>query len=130
MSAPATGFAFNILSLLNALERRPDVQASTNRDFLLFNLKEDRREALEIAQALRSKGFSTARDIIRRGFEDSLAYARRMNILRMLVLGGDACAEDEVLIVRVADGKGLKLKKSDLFRTELALDFDQESSKS
>lgn len=129
MSAPATGFAFNILSLLSALERRPDVQASTNRDFLLFNLKEDRREALEIAQVLRSKGFSTARDIIRRGFQDSLAYARRMNILRMLVLGGDDCSADEVFIVRVADGKGLKIKKSDLFRTELVLNFDQESIK-
>ena len=130
MTAPATGFAFNVLPLLNALERRPDVEASKTRDFLLFNLKEDRREVLEIAQALRRKGYSTARDIIQRDFDNSLAYARRMNILRMLVLGGDACANDEVYIVRVADGQGRRVKKADLYQAGLKVDVDNESGNS
>ncbi len=121
--APATGFAFNILSLLSALERRPDVEASKTRDFLLFNLRDDRREALEIAQCLRRKGFTTARDIIRRDFDNSLAYAKRMNILRMMVIGGDFCGDDEVYVVRVADGKGTRIKKNDLFRESFVLDF-------
>lgn len=116
--APATGFAFNTLALLSALERRPDVEASKTRDFLLFNLRDDRREVLEIAQCLRRRGFSTARDIIRRDFDDSLDYARRMNILRMMVIGGDYCADDEVYIVRVADGKGMKIKKKELSRED------------
>jgi ATP phosphoribosyltransferase regulatory subunit len=115
-SSPATGFAFDILALLSALERLPDIEASTTRDFLLFNLKDDRREVLEIAQRLRSQGFTTARDIIRRDFDNSLAYARRMNILRMMVIGGDHCADDEVYIVRVADGRGVTIKKEELFR--------------
>jgi len=76
---------------------------------------------LEIAQCLRSKGFSTARDIIRRDFDNSLAYARRMNILRMMVIGGDYCADDEVYIVRVADEKGTKVKKSELFSKKFVL---------
>lgn len=121
--APATGFAFNILSLLSALERRPEVEASKTRDFLLFNLREDRREVLEIAQCLRRKGFTTARDIIRRDFDNSLAYAKRMNILRMMVIGGDFCGEDEVFVVRVADGNGRAIKKSELEREEFSLDF-------
>ncbi len=112
--APATGFAFNILALLSALELRPDVEASKTRDFLLFNLKGDRREVLEIARHLRGKGFTTARDIIRRDFDNSLAYAKRMNIRRMMVIGGDSCSEDEVFIVRVADGKGSTVKKKEL----------------
>ncbi|HLO26576.1 MAG TPA: ATP phosphoribosyltransferase regulatory subunit [Geobacteraceae bacterium] len=120
--APATGFAFNILALLSALELRPEVEASKTRDFLLFNLKDDRREVLEIAQNLRGKGFSTARDIIRRDFDNSLAYAKRMNIRRMMVIGGDYCADDEVYIVRIADGKGSKIKKSDLSGEQFALD--------
>lgn len=120
-SSPATGFAFNILALLSALERRPDVEASTTSDFLLFNLRDDRREALEIAQCLRSKGFTTARDIIRRDLDNSLAYAERMNILRMLVIGGEYCADDEVYIVRVADRKGTTIKKSELFREDFTL---------
>lgn len=116
--APATGFAFNTLALLSALERRPDVEASKTRDFLLFNLRDDRREVLEIAQCLRRRGFSTARDIIRRDFDLSLDYARRTNILRMMVIGGDYCADDEVYIVRVADGKGMKIKKKELSRDD------------
>ncbi len=112
--APATGFAFNILALLTALEKRPDVEASKTRDFLIFNIKEDRREALEIAKCLRSRGYSVARDIIRRDFDNSLAYARRMNILRMMIIGGGCCADDEVYIVRVADNKGIAIKKSEL----------------
>jgi ATP phosphoribosyltransferase regulatory subunit len=123
--APATGFAFNLLALLAALDKRPELEASKTRDFLIFNLREDRREALEIAQCLRQRGFSTARDIIRRDFDNSLAYARRMNILRMLVLGGTYCADDEVYIVRVADGQGLRVKKTDLFRDDFSLDFEQ-----
>jgi ATP phosphoribosyltransferase regulatory subunit len=121
--APATGFACNILALLQALERRPEVEASKTRDFLLFNLRDDRREVLEIAQCLRRKGFSAARDIIRRDFDASLAYAKRMNILRMMVIGGDYSADDEVYIVRVADRQGTTIKKADLFREEFALNF-------
>ena len=122
--APATGFAFNILTLLNALGKRPDVEASKTRDFLLFNLKEDRREVLEIAQRLRAKGFTTARDIIRRDFDNSLAYAKRMNIRRMLVIGGDYCADDEVYVVTVADQKGIKIKKTELFKDDFVLKFE------
>ncbi|MCM2357242.1 MAG: ATP phosphoribosyltransferase regulatory subunit [Geobacteraceae bacterium] len=123
-NAPATGFAFNILALLSALERRPELEASKTRDFLLFNLKEDRREVLEIAQCLRRRGFTTARDIIRRDFDNSLAYAARMNILRMMVIGGDYCGDDEVYVVRVADRQGIKIKKSELFREEFALNIE------
>lgn len=123
--APATGFAFNILALLNALGKRPDVEASKTRDFLLFNLKEDRREVLEIAQRLRARGFTTARDIIHRDFDNSLSYAKRMNIKQMLVIGGDYCADDEVYVVRVADKNGVAVKKIDLFRDDYSLKFEQ-----
>lgn len=123
--APATGFAFNILALLNALGKRPEVEASKTRDFLLFNLKEDRREVLEIAQRLRARGFTTARDIIHRDFDNSVAYAKRMNIKQMLVIGGDYCADDEVYVVRVADKNGLAVKKIDLFRDDYSLKFEQ-----
>lgn len=119
--APATGFAFNILALLNALEKRPDVEASKTRDILIFNLKDDRREALEIAQSLRARGYSTARDIIHRDFNDSLDYARRMNILRMMVIGGNYCAPDEVYIVRVADRKGTAVKITALSANDFSL---------
>lgn len=85
--APATGFTFNVLSLLQVLEQRPELQASTARDFLLFNACDDRREVLQVAKMLRSQGHTTARDIILRDYDQSLDYARRMNIRCMLVIG-------------------------------------------
>lgn len=117
--APATGFAFNTLALLKGLERQPDVVASTARDYLIFNLQPDRRDALAIATALRKQGFSAARDIIRRDFSQSLAYARRMDIRRMVVIGDDRCATDEVYLVRVADGAGVVAKKAELLSGQL-----------
>ncbi|WP_243369975.1 ATP phosphoribosyltransferase regulatory subunit [Geotalea sp. SG265] len=122
--APATGFAFNILALLKVLEKQPEMEATRTRDFLLFNLKEDRREVLEIAQKLRDRGFTTARDIIRRDFDNSLAYAKRMNIRQMLVIGGNYCAEDEVYLVQVADRKGIAIKKADLLRDDYSLKIE------
>jgi ATP phosphoribosyltransferase regulatory subunit len=80
------------------------VQESATRDFLLFNLKDDRREALELARTLRGLGFTAARDIIRRGMDESLAYARRVRIRFMVVIGDDDCRDDEVKLIRVADG--------------------------
>jgi ATP phosphoribosyltransferase regulatory subunit len=123
--APATGFAFNLLALLAALEKRPEVDTGTSRDFLLFNLQEDRREALEIARHLRRCGYSTARDIIRRDFANSLAYARRLSIRRMLVLGGDQSAADEVYLVRVCDSRGVRVKKAELMRDDFTPQFDE-----
>ena len=120
--APATGFAFNILALLSALEKQPDVEASKTRDFLLFNLRDDRRQVLEIAQSLRRNGFTTARDIIRRDFEESLAYAQVTNVLHMMVIGGGYCADDEVYIVRVADRKSMTVKTADLLKADFCLE--------
>jgi ATP phosphoribosyltransferase regulatory subunit len=70
-------------------------------------------------------GYSAARDIIRRDFASSLEYARRTNIRRMLVIGGNYCSDDEVYIIRVADGTGVSLKKELLFASDGRFDFDR-----
>ena len=87
--SPATGFTFNDLNLLKALERRPESEARTSCDVLLFNARDDRRAALQAARLLRANGCSTARDIINRNYDQSLEYARSMNIRCMLVVGED-----------------------------------------
>lgn len=107
--APATGFTFNVLNLLQALEHRPELEATTARDFLLFNTRDDRREVLEIATLLRSRGYTTARDIIRRDYDKSLEYAKRMNIRYMLVISEDS---RDCRAVRVSDGTAVRLDKS------------------
>ena len=111
--SPATGFTFNVLSLLQALQRQPELEASAARDFLLFNASDDRREVLEVARLLRSNGYTAARDIIRRELPDSLAYARRMNIRCMLVVGGAPGAAG-YQAVRTRDGKTISISREQL----------------
>lgn len=125
-AAPATGFAFNVIALLHALERQPEVEATKTRDILLFNRKDDRQEALQTAQHLRRCGYTVARDIIRRDFDRSLDYAKRMNILNLMVIGAEECDDDSVLVVRVADRRTLKIDKKELFTEGFVLKFPSE----
>jgi ATP phosphoribosyltransferase regulatory subunit len=111
-SIPATGFAFNVLRLLQGLEKQSSGEAGKPMDLLIFNQLADRRDALAIATDLRRKGFSVVRDIIRRDFEESLAYARRMNIRQIMVIGGPDEADDEVCLVRVDSGERRAVKKN------------------
>lgn len=106
--APATGFTFNVLNLLQALSSYPDVEACIAKDFLLFNQSNDRKRALDTARSLRQAGYSVARDIIRRDYDDSLQYAKKMNITCMLVID-DSCSGNSCRAVRVRDGRSLLL---------------------
>lgn len=123
--APATGFAFNILTLLHALEKQPDLQECTTRDFLLFNAADDREEVLAVAGCLRKMGYSAVRDIIRRDYARSLEYARKAGIKRMLVVGGGYSAPDELFIVNSADGNGFAIKKEQLLKSADRYDFER-----
>jgi ATP phosphoribosyltransferase regulatory subunit len=121
--APATGFTFNVLNLLQTLEHRPELEACTARDFLLFNTRDDRSEVLQIATLLRSNGYTTARDIIRRDYDKSLEYARRMNIRYMIVIGDDI---RNYPAVRVSDGVAVPIDKNIIAKPGL-IKFIEES---
>lgn len=116
--APATGFTFNVLNLLQALQRYPDVEASTSRDFLLFNNSNNLKPALDVARILRQSGYSVARDIIRRDYEASLDYAAKMNIKFMLVID-DSSAVNECRAVRINDGRIISLTMLELKQQKL-----------
>jgi ATP phosphoribosyltransferase regulatory subunit len=107
--APATGFTFNLLNLLQTVERRPDLHGCAATDFLLFNTCGDRQNVLQIARRLRSLGYTTARDIIRRDYAQSLEYAQKTNIRCMLVIGYDT---DTYRAVRSFDGCTISLASS------------------
>ena len=100
------------------------MEASRVRDFLIFNQKDDRREALETAQKLRTLGFSCARDIIKRDFDSSLSYAKKMDIRWLLVIGAENCPPDDFYVVRVADRRGITVSRDALFEKDLDLKFD------
>jgi ATP phosphoribosyltransferase regulatory subunit len=122
--APATGFTFNVLSLLQALQKRPELEASTTRDFLLFNSCDDRREVLAVAHLLRSQGYTAARDIIRREYDSSLEYARLMNIRCMLVIDDESEANG-YRAVRIRDGRTIRITKEQFQQSGLMKYIDE-----
>jgi ATP phosphoribosyltransferase regulatory subunit len=121
--APATGFTFNLLNLLQTVERRPDLQGGAATDFLLFNTGDDRRNVLQIARQLRSLGYTTARDIITRDYAQSLEYAKKMNIRCMLVVGNDM---ESYRAVRSLDGCTVPIENGMIVRPGL-MNYIEES---
>ena len=111
---PATGFAFNVLNLLQVFESVRSKNIHKTYSFLIFNLLEDKRPALVLAAALRKQGYPVARDIIRRDLAESLEYSKLNGIEYAVVIGEAGCAEDELLLVRTADGIRRTVKTDDL----------------
>jgi ATP phosphoribosyltransferase regulatory subunit len=101
--APATGFTCNLQSLMQALESQGDRQ-SDQRDLLVFNRADDRREALEISGLLRERGYSVARDIIRRDLDASLCYAVQNSIRAVLVIGSPELEQGCYRLIQSIDG--------------------------
>ena len=102
-SCPATGFAFNVLNLLQGFEKLSSAGFKRDPSFLIFNLMDDRSSALALSSALRRQGYPVARDIIRREFDQSLEYSRRMGIQFIVVIGEPGLTADEALLVRAND---------------------------
>lgn len=119
---PATGFMIDLEGLLAALERQGAAPRVRGVDFLLMDVRQDKREALAVARALRARGYSVARDIIRRDYAGSLAYARHHGIAHVLLLGegGEGAARLE----RVAGGAVTTLPVTALLAVEGPLVVD------
>ncbi len=100
LPAPATGFAFNLLHLLNAFDKQLEKSAAKYADVLIFQAGSNKQPAQRAAQALRQQGYSVARDIIERQLEDSIQYAHKMNYRFVMVIGEP---EETVRLIRLAD---------------------------
>src|SRR5574337_350399 len=101
---PATGFAFDLDQVLEAvtIEGRPPLM--TGQRFLIIDFNPDKRQALRMAQLLREHGYSVARDIIERDLQGSFDYAKRSGIGRAIVLGLAHLPKDELLIRDIDSG--------------------------
>lgn len=117
---PATGFAFNLFGLLQGLNKCFGSMRSREPSVLIFNIKDDRSEALELAALLRQQGCTVTRDIIRRDFDLSLEYARRMSIDFIIVIGKAESTSSDMLVVSVADGSRRTISKNELMTSKSA----------
>jgi ATP phosphoribosyltransferase regulatory subunit len=85
-SLPATGFTFDLLNLLFALDRILDDQVKPQSDLLVFACEGAVLRAQQLTPQLREAGFSAARDMIDRSIDEALAYARLMDYRQLLVV--------------------------------------------
>ena len=102
---PAVGFAFDIARALSVMEAQGIDVALSGPDFFIIDFTPEKTAALSLARRLRDLGRSVARDIVTRGLEESLAYARAQRVRRALVVGGPRVPAGELLVIDVASGR-------------------------
>jgi len=102
---PATGFAFDVGRLLLAMEVQDVAVPLPGPDFFIIDFTQEKTAALALSRRLRDLGASVARDIITRGFEESLAYAARQRARWVLVVGSPKTRGEEVLVQELATGQ-------------------------
>jgi ATP phosphoribosyltransferase regulatory subunit len=100
----AVGFAFDVARVLAVMEAQGVAVALPGPDFFIIDFTPDKTAALSLARRLRDGGASVARDILSRGLEDSLAYARAQRVRHVLVVGSPRTAADQLLALDLAGG--------------------------
>ena len=119
---PAVGFAFDIARALSVMEtQRIDVPLP-GPDFFIIDFTPEKTAALSLARRLRDLGRSVARDIVTRGLDESLAYARAQRVRRALVVGGPRVQAGELLMVEVATGRERTVRIEDMLEHPERLD--------
>jgi len=101
---PAVGFAFDVGRALSVMEAQGVSVPLAGPDFFVIDFTPDKTAALQLARRLRDLGASVARDIVTRGLEESLVYARAQRARVALVAGSPRTGGDEVLALDLADG--------------------------
>lgn len=101
---PAVGFAFDVGSVLSVMEAQRVEVPVAGPDYFIVDSTPEKVAALSLARRLRDGGRSVARDIVTRGLDESLAYARRQRARRVLVVGSPRTAPGQMLVLDLADG--------------------------
>jgi len=115
---PATGFTFNLLNLLFALDKKLDEVAVSYTDLLISQSGENKELAQKIARAVRQQGLSAARDILSRSSDETLEYARKMNFRYVMNVGSNS---EEVTLHSLADDTERTIAVKAIFAGELEL---------
>jgi len=101
---PAVGFAFDVARALDVMQAQGVPVELPGPDFFIIDYTPEKTAALSLARRLRDLGASVARDIMSRGLDASLAYARAQRVRHVLVVGSPRTAASELLALDLADG--------------------------
>jgi len=98
------GFAFDVARVLAVMEAQGIDVALPGPDFFIIDFTRDKTVALSLARRLRDRGASVARDILTRGLEESIAYARAQRARHALVVGSPRTESDQLLALDLPTG--------------------------
>jgi ATP phosphoribosyltransferase regulatory subunit len=101
---PAVGFAFDVGRVLAVMEAQGVAVSLPGPDFFIIDFTREKTVALSLARRLRDRGASVARDIISRGLEESVAYARTQRARYVLVVGSPRTGPDQLLALDLRGG--------------------------
>jgi ATP phosphoribosyltransferase regulatory subunit len=110
----AVGFAFDVGGLLAVMEAQGVAVELAGPDFFIVDFTPEKTAALSLARRLRDLGASVARDIVTRGLDDSLAYARSQRVRRVLVVGSPRTRPGGLLDLELASGRERELDVSEV----------------
>ena len=111
---PAVGFAFDIGRALAVMEAQGVAVELPGPDFFIIDFTPEKTAALSLARRLRDLGASVARDIISRGLEESVDYARAQRVRWALVVGSPRTTDGEVLVLDLRAGRERVAKVSEI----------------
>ena len=101
---PAVGFAIDVARALAIMEAQRVTVELAGPDFFIIDFTKEKTAALSLARRLRDLGASVARDIVSRGLDESIAYARAQRVRRALVVGSPRTEAGELLVIDLKDG--------------------------
>ena len=87
---PATGFAFDVLSMWEYLRNSNLIREKNYKDFFIIDITPDKKLAYRLGKHLREKGYKVGRDIINRDFKESLRFAFNNRYKKVIVIGLDS----------------------------------------
>ena len=107
---PATGFAFDIERVMEAMQNQGTGGDIGRGDFIIIDFTKDKTKAIELTKTLREKGYNVTRDIIRRNLDKSISYAKEVGIKKAIVLGSRGLKDADALIIGIETGQKEKVE--------------------
>ena len=111
---PAVGFAFDVARALAIMEAQQVTVELPGPDFFIIDFTREKTAALSLARRLRDVGASVARDIISRGLDESIGYARAQRVRHVLVVGSPRSEAGELLVLDLKQGGERKVPIADV----------------
>ncbi len=113
---PATGFAFDTLSIWEYMKKSRLIKEKNYKDFFIIDLTPTKKQAYKLGKHLRDRGYTVGRDIIDRKPEESIKFAFNNRYKKVIVIGLDS---DEKSIYIYSTEKSFERKSIHEFLKEV-----------